>query len=136
MGVLALQVVMTGVAPQFDGRAGGVMRVVALFTPSRWSSAGFGADRGLLEKIDMGPVTVRQMAGGLPLDQYLTPEQQAALDAQLKGQPHIQASPFKDQIWQHDALHVYGAAAALVVIFVVALCLTIFLLRRQLTATR
>jgi ABC-type multidrug transport system ATPase subunit len=136
MGVLALQVVMTGVAPQFDGRAGGVMRVVALFTPSRWSSAGFGADRGLLEKIDMGPVTVRQMAGGLPLDQYLTPEQQAALDAQLKAQPHIQASPFKDQIWQHDALHVYGAAAALVVIFVVALCLTIFLLRRQLTATR
>lgn len=63
-------------------------------------------------------------------------QQQSALDDQLKTLGRSQPSPFKDGIWQHDALHVYGAAAALVVICVVALWGTVILLRRQLMATR
>lgn len=138
MGVLALQVVMTGLAPQFEGSSGRVMKVIAYFTPSRWTSAGLGADHGLLKRIDVGPLTVGQLAqrDNLPLGQYLTLQQQSALDDQLKTLSQSQPSPFKDGIWQHDALHVYGAAAALVVICVVALWATVFLLRRQLMATR
>ncbi|MBV8180855.1 MAG: ATP-binding cassette domain-containing protein [Mycobacterium sp.] len=138
MGVLALQVVMTGLAPQFEGGSGRVMKVIAYFTPSRWTSAGLGADHGLLKRIDVGPLTVGQLAqrDNLPLGQYLTLQQQSALDDQLKTVSQSQPSPFKDGIWQHDALHVYGAAAALVVICVVALWATVILLRRQLMATR
>ena len=138
MGVLALQVVMTGLAPQFEGGSGQVMKVIAYFTPSRWTSAGLGADHGLLERIDVGPLTVGQLAQreNLPLDQNLTLQQQSALDDQLQTLGRSQPSPFKDGIWQHDALHVYGAAAALVVICVVALWGTVILLRRQLMATR
>ena len=139
MGVLALQVVMTGLAPQFDGGSGKVMKMVAYFTPSRWTSAGLGADHGLLKGIDMGPLTVDKLAQSqnVAANEHLTLQDRLALNDQLSAfGPTKQPSPFKDGIWQHDVLHVFGAAAALVVICVVALGCTILLLRRQLMATR
>ncbi|MFX0578042.1 ATP-binding cassette domain-containing protein [Nocardia nepalensis] len=47
MAVLALQVVMTGLAPPFEGAPGAVLRMFAYAAPSRWASAGLGADIGL-----------------------------------------------------------------------------------------
>ncbi|WP_433734387.1 ATP-binding cassette domain-containing protein [Nocardia sp. CA-129566] len=47
MGVLALQVVMTGLAPPFEGGPGEVLRMFAYAAPSRWASAGLGSDVGL-----------------------------------------------------------------------------------------
>ncbi|WP_433191719.1 ATP-binding cassette domain-containing protein [Nocardia sp. CA-107356] len=99
MGVLALQVVMTGLAPPFEGTPGRVLKMFAYAAPSRWASAGLGADIGL---------TV----------------------------PDPNTNPFKDLIWTHDLRHVSTAAAVLVVIAVVAIAVTIRVLRRQLLALK
>ncbi|WP_063045657.1 ATP-binding cassette domain-containing protein [Nocardia pseudovaccinii] len=52
MGVLALQVVMTGLAPPFEGTPGAVLRTFAYAAPSRWAAAGIGADVGLTDGAD------------------------------------------------------------------------------------
>ncbi|MFE9319582.1 ATP-binding cassette domain-containing protein [Nocardia sp. NPDC052278] len=52
MGVLALQVVMTGLAPPFEGTPGAVLRTFAYAAPSRWAAAGIGADIGLTDGAD------------------------------------------------------------------------------------
>ncbi|WP_169811258.1 ATP-binding cassette domain-containing protein [Nocardia anaemiae] len=55
MGVLALQVVMTGLAPPFEGTPGAVLRIFAYAAPSRWAAAGLGADIGLTGGADPPP---------------------------------------------------------------------------------
>ncbi|WP_433761838.1 ATP-binding cassette domain-containing protein [Nocardia sp. CA-135398] len=55
MGVLALQVVMTGLAPPFEGTPGAVLRTFAYAAPSRWAAAGLGADIGLTGAADPPP---------------------------------------------------------------------------------
>ncbi|MEV6341533.1 ATP-binding cassette domain-containing protein [Nocardia vinacea] len=55
MGVLALQVVMTGLAPPFEGTPGAVLRTFAYAAPSRWAAAGLGADIGLTDGTDPPP---------------------------------------------------------------------------------
>ncbi|WP_172800700.1 ATP-binding cassette domain-containing protein [Mycobacterium sp. IS-1496] len=120
MGVLALQVVMTGLAPPFEGAAGEVMKVLAYFTPSRWSSAGLGANHGITRSFYVDPGTGKPLAAG---------ESPDALS-------QVQPSPFQDAIWSHDASHVYLAAAALIVMGLTALIATALVLRRQLMAPR
>lgn len=105
MGVLALQVVLTGLAPIFSGTRGSIMSAIAVFTPARWASAGLGADSGILES--------RPVNDGL-----------------------VQPSPFDDEIWTHDALHVYTGALALIVITLAALAGATAVLRRQLMTTK
>jgi ABC-type multidrug transport system ATPase subunit len=113
MGVLALQVVMTGLAPKFEGDAGKVMKVIAYFTPSRWASAGLGANHGLIESNPLAPA-------GAP------------------GAPPVQSpKPFgDDDIWTKDWVHVLTPAAALLVMATVSIAAAALLLRKQLQKTR
>jgi len=117
MGVLALQVVMTGLAPPFEGTPGNVMKWMAMLTPSRWASAGLGADNGLLEAKLVDAPALPATAPNAPPGQLMP-------------------SPFSDAIWTHDPSHVYTAAAALVAIAVTALVAATIVLRRQLLATK
>jgi ABC-type multidrug transport system ATPase subunit len=120
MGVLALQVVMTGLFPQFVGGAGKVMRVLAYLTPSRWTSAGLGANYGISSKVYLDPQTHEPLTAGA-----LVP---------AGSQP--QDSPFTDEIWTQDSAHVYTAAAALAVFGVIAIIGTCLLLRNALRKTK
>jgi hypothetical protein len=106
MGVLVLQVIMTGLSPRFVAWPGEVLRNFSYLTPSRWAAAGLGADTGI------HPMPVD--SGAAPTD----------------------LSPFEDAIWTHDAKHVYTAAGALMIITVVSLGVTIWVLRKQLLKTR
>jgi ABC transport system ATP-binding/permease protein len=113
MGVLALQVVMTGLAPKFDGGAGEVMKVIAYFTPSRWASAGLGANHGLIESNPLTPAGVP----GAP--------------------PQASQNPFaSDHIWTKDWVHVLTPAAALLFMAVVTIAAAALLLRKQLQKTK
>ncbi|MGV9713223.1 ATP-binding cassette domain-containing protein [Gordonia sp. NPDC003424] len=120
MGVLALQVVMTGLAPPFEGKPGDVLKAVAYLTPSRWSSAGLGADHGITRSFFVDSNTGKPLAAGVAPNQL----------------SQRQPSPFQDGIWSHDASHVYTAAVALVILGIVALIVSTWLLRRQLARTR
>jgi hypothetical protein len=122
MGILALQVVMTGLAPPFEGTPGNILRAVAVLTPSRWASAGLGADNGITL---CHPASGSGPAGAPCVLQPGAPP--------VAGQV---ASPFADSIWSHDMPHVMEATGALVVMATVALIATVWILRRQLLARR
>ena len=106
MGVLALQVIMTGLAPPFEGAPGKVLSAFSYFTPSRWAAAGLGADTGIHP---------------MPVDSSPVPPE---------------SIPFDDAIWTYDKAHVFTAAVALVIITVVALGAAIWILRKQLLSKR
>ena len=117
MYILALQVVLTGLAPPFQGTPGMILEHLAVFTPSRWASGGLGADNG---------ITVARRAGDLPPETRppnMPPDQ-------------LVPSPFKGGIWAHDVPHVLTAAGALVTMTAVAVIATVWILRRQLLARR
>jgi ABC-type multidrug transport system ATPase subunit len=122
MGILALQVVMTGLAPPFEGTPGKILKALAVLTPSRWASAGLGADNGLTlchpaSGSGSPGVPCVPNPGGAPV-------------------PGKVGSPFADSIWSHDTAHVWQAAGALAVIAVVALTVSVWILRRQLLVRR
>ena len=106
MGVLALQVIMTGLAPPFEGPPGKILSAFSYFTPSRWAAAGLGADTGIHP---------------IPVDSSPVPPE---------------SIPFDDAIWTYDKAHVFTAAVALVIITVVALGTAIWRLREQLLSKR
>lgn len=116
MGVLALQVVMTGLAPPFQGTPGKVLEALAVFTPSRWASAGLGADVGITAAHRAGDVSDVSNPT-VPPDQLIP-------------------SPFQGVIWTHDPAHVATAAVALVAMTAVSLTITVWILRRQLLIRR
>ena len=78
MSVLALHVVLTGLAPQFVGSTAWFMKDIAAFVPSRWASGGLGADYGLTQS--RPAPTGAGGATSIP-------------------------SPFADAIWTHDTWH-------------------------------
>ena len=124
MGVLALQVIMTGLAPPFEGTPGKVLKALSVLTPSRWAAGGLGADIG----IGIPPTEPSQQLSAPP-GAHPAPVHPSAVP--------IDSTPFPNQgIWYHDAAHVYTAAGALVIITVVALCITIWTLRKKLLSTR
>jgi ABC-type multidrug transport system ATPase subunit len=116
MGVLALLVEMTGLSPRFEDAAGKVMSAFAVLAPSRWASAGLGADVAILDAPG-GKVPDNAPPGALPPPNPLS---------QSKG----------SWVWTHDALHVWIAAGALAAMVVLALVLSVWILRRQLRARR
>ena len=122
MGVLALQVIMTGLAPPFDGTPGKILKAFAYFTPSRWAAAGLGADAGIgvTKAVPAQPLPAPSGRHPAPIDPSVVPP----------------GGPFDDAIWTHDTAHVFTAAGALVIITVVALGATIWILRKQLLSTR
>jgi ABC transport system ATP-binding/permease protein len=122
-GVLALQVIMTGLAPPFEGKPGEMLRHLSVLTPSRWAAAGLGGDIGIAVPSTMPSQQLPVPPGGHPV-----PANRSAVP--------IDSSPFNDAIWFHDASHVYTAAAALVIITVVSLGITIWTLRKKLLSTR
>ncbi len=113
MGVLALQVVLTGLAPPFEGASGDVLRIVAYGAPTRWASSGLGADLGL-SKGTMHPTTA-----GTPV-----PPEAAT------------GGMYNDLMWTHDRTHVLVAAAVLLRIAVTTVLAAIAILGRRLRSLR